>query len=450
MKKNILLISIIILITIVLVFRGFIKDNSCNPEKQLTVEQLQKDFLKLRKILENNHPALYYFHARETLGQYFDNIYTSIDSSMLVKDFYILLSRVAAKANCGHTYLSLPKGYWESANKIYKYFPFKLYFQDRKAYVLKNYSTDTSIPLGAEILSVNNTPMSQIIANFLESISSDGLNQTYKYAKMNRSDYGLYPGYADFPESYQVTYMTKQDTITTSTIVEALTHDEILESRKKQFPKDWKFIPYDFKIIDSLNTAILTVRDLIGFSTKDFKQFLADAFSTIHQNNIKNLIIDVRDNDGGDPHNATAILSYLTDTPYIYFPPHVLGYWQLKKPIDPQPLNFKGNKYVLIDGGCFSTTGHFLSMIKYHNWATLIGEESGGSYICNGCVENYTLPNTKMVLNCSRCVYRTNVHGFTRERGIMPDIDVKPRIEDLINDRDTVMEIVLKIVRLQT
>jgi len=86
-------------------------------------------------------------------------------------------------------------------------------------------------------------------------------------------------------------------------------------------------------------------------------------------------------------------------------------------------------------------------MTKYHKWGILVGEESGGSYICNGCVENYTLPNTKIILNCTRCVYRTNVHGFTREHGIMPDIEIKPKIEDLIQKRDTVMEFVLEIVK---
>jgi hypothetical protein len=103
-----------------------------------------------------------------------------------------------------------------------------------------------------------------------------------------------------------------------------------------------------------------------------------------------------------------------------------------------------------MDGGCFSTTGHFLSMIKYHQWGMLIGEESGGSYVCNGCIENYTLPNTKIILNCARCVYQANFHGFSRERGIMPDIEIRPKIEDLIENRDTVMRFVLKLVKRQT
>jgi len=450
MKKKWFLFSIIFLVVIILIFRALLKDSSYDPEKQFTIKQLQQDFLKTRKILENNHPALYYFHGKETLDQYFDNVYALIDSSMSVKYFYILLSRIAAKANCGHTYLELPKGYWKSAHKIYKYFPFKLYFQDGKAYVLKNYSQDTAIPLGAEILSINDTPTSQIIINFLETIYSDGLNQTYKYAKMNRIDYGLFPGYAEFPNYYDLTYVTREDTVARCTIVEALTHGEIAEAQKKLFPENWEYVPFKFKMIDSLSTAILIVKDFIGYSNKEFQQFLANAFESIHQKGIQNLIIDVRNNDGGDPPNATAILSYLTDIPFIYFPPHVLGYWSLKKPIDPHPLKFKGNAYILIDGGCFSTTGHFISMIKYHNLGILIGEESGGSYICNGCVENYTLPNTKIILNCARCVYRTNVHGFTRERGIMPDIEVKPKIEDLIENRDTVMEFVLKMERWQT
>lgn len=450
MKKKWLPFSAIFLVIIILSFQQLFKNSSYNPERQFTVKQLQQDFLKTRNILENNHPALYYFHGKETLDRYFDDIYASIDSSLTVKDFFLLLSRITTKANCGHTYLDLPKGYWKNANKIHKYLPFKLYFQNAKAYLFKNYSQDASIPQGSEILSINDTPTSQIITNFLETISSDGLNQTYKYAKMNRLDYGLFPGYAEFPDTYHIIYVDRKDSLEKKIVIEALTHEEIIEARKSQFSKNWEYRPFEFKLIDSSSTAILTVRDFVGYSNKDFQNFLTNGFEAVHQNEIQNLIIDVRNNDGGDPSHATAILSYLTDTPYIYFPPHVLGYWSLKKPIEPHPLNFKGKTFVLMDGGCFSTTGHFLSMIKYNQWATLIGEESGGSYICYGCVENYTLPNTKLILNCARCVYRANVHGFNRERGIMPDIEVKPKIEDLIQNRDTVMEFVLEIVRCET
>ena len=447
MKKKWFLFFIIFLVIIIFIFQQLSKNSFYDPEKQFTVPQLQQDFLKLRKILENNHPTLYYFHSKETLDRYFNDVYNSIDQPMLVKDFYVLLSRVATKTNCGHTYLELPKGYWNNANKIYKYFPLKLYFQDGRAYLFKNYSPDTSIQLGAEIVSINDTLTFQIITKFLETISSDGLNQTYKYAKMNRLDYGSFPGYTEFPDTYRISYIDRNDSVKKETIIKTLTHKEIIEARKRQLPENWEYRPFEFKFIDSLSTAILTVKDFVGYSDEDFKNFLVSGFESVHQRRTQNLIIDVRNNDGGDPSNATAILSYLTDTPFIYFPPHVLGYWSLKKPIEPHPLNFKGKIYVLMDGGCFSTTGHFLSMIKYYHWATLIGEESGGSYVCNGCVENYTLPNTRIILNCARCVYRTNVKGFNRERGILPDIEIKPKIEDLIENRDTLMEYALKIVR---
>jgi len=447
MRKNKAIFIIIFLIVVVIICQLFLKQSTYVPDKLFTTKELRQDFLKTRKILENNNPTLYYFHSEEILDRYFDDIAASIDTPMFVKDFFILLNRVVTKANCGHTYLELPEGYWEKANKIYKHIPLKFYFQDGRAFVLEKYNENLAIPLGAEVLSVNDLAMSEIINNFLEMTSSDGLNQTYKYAKMNRKSYGLFPGYPDFPGSYKVVYTAKKDSIEKEVVVEALTHQQIFESKIGQMPTDWEYVPYKLNIIDSLNTAILTVENFVDYRTKEFEKYLADRFESIYENKIQNLIIDVRNNDGGDPSNATAVLSYIADEPYIYFPPHVLGYWSLKKTIEPHPFNFKGNVYVLMDGGCFSTTGHFLSMVKHHRWATLIGEESGGSYICNGCVENFTLPNTKIILHCARCVYRTNVHGFTRERGILPDIELKPEIEDLIKNKDTLMEFVLKIVK---
>ena len=418
-----------------------------DPEKEYRIAELQEDFYKLTRTLEKDHPSLHIYHNKRTFDSYADSVFAQIDNSMTAKDFYILLSRLVEKVNCGHTHLTLPEAYWQSANALYKYFPLKLFFQDKRGYVLRNYSRDSTCIPGSQILSVNGIPMSSIIDNFHEIISSDGLNQTYKYAKMNRIDYGLFPGYPEVPDTYHITYMTPEDSVEMSTTIEAETHEVILSARNRQGLQTIPFRQYDLEMSDSLGTAILTIRDFVPDVPDEYVDFLKNGFQKIHEAGIQNVIIDVRDNDGGGPNHAAELLSYLTDVPYAYFHRDVIGYPHLKRPVAPHPLNFPGNVYVLIDGGCFSTTGHLLSLIKFHDLGTLIGEETGGSFRCYGCPKECILPHTKLRLQYMRCSYSAKVEELPWDSGVTPDVEVKPLIEDIIRGKDTIKEYTLGFIK---
>ena len=74
--------------------------------------------------------------------------------------------------------------------------------------------------------------------------------------------------------------------------------------------------------------------------------------------------------------------------------------------------------------------------------ATFIGEETGGAY--NGTVagvyQTKYLPNSKLFLPLWMmnidATYKTDVDGY----GIQPDVVVNPKLEDLINGKDTVLD----------
>lgn len=413
---------------------------------EYSIDQLHEDFTDLRKTIEKVHPSLQIYHNKNSFDRAADSTYALINRAMTAKDFYILMSRLVTKVNCGHTFLSLPNDYWKSINNYYKHFPFKLYFQNRKAFVRSNYSQDSTLVPGTEILCINGTSMRSIVDNVLDLISSDGLNETYKYAKMNRFEYGLFPGYTDFPDSYDVTYKVPHDSTKWKTSIKGRTADEIATIRERLSEQRTTLKQYSAERIDSLSTVILTIRDFVPDVPDDYVDFLENTFRRIHDERIQNIIIDLRDNDGGDPSHAAELLSYLTDSPYVYFHNYVIGYGSLKRPMNPHSLNFKGNTYVLTDGGCFSTTGHLISLIKYHGLGILIGEETGGSFRCYGCPREYILPNTKLILQYMRCTYSTKVEGFPWGRGIKPDMEVTPHIEDLINGKDTIKEYALNVI----
>jgi len=103
----------------------------------------------------------------------------------------------------------------------------------------------------------------------------------------------------------------------------------------------------------------------------------------------------------------------------------------------------------LINGLSFSATGESTSLIHYHKKATFIGEECGAGYYGNtsGMVPVVTLPHTRIRIAIPLVRYTMAVSGYLKDRGIIPEYQVSPIIEDLLQDRDTVMEFAVDLIK---
>ena len=145
------------------------------------------------------------------------------------------------------------------------------------------------------------------------------------------------------------------------------------------------------------------------------------------------------------PKPPPPLLRYLAREPFVYFARAVPLYAALMAPLAPRPNAFRGRIYVLADGGCFSTTGHFLSLIRHHRMATIVGEESGASYSCNDAHITTTLPATGLNVTVARLTFETAVSGLPPGRGIAPDHEVRPTADDILQGRDAVLDFTLAL-----
>jgi hypothetical protein len=114
----------------------------------------------------------------------------------------------------------------------------------------------------------------------------------------------------------------------------------------------------------------------------------------------------------------------------------------------PIPPFYQGKAYVLLNGKSFSGTGESTSLMHYHKVAVFIGEECGSGYYGNtsGFMPRLTLPNTKIRVRIPMIRYTMAVSGYPKDRGIIPDYPVSPNIEDLLTDKDTVMEFTFDLI----
>jgi len=404
-----------------------------------TQKKLQEDFLQMRKVVEENHPALYDYTAKETLDSLFEHQYKLIDNDLDFNEFYRILSTVLERIGCGHTKLWIPSDYWNIVPK--RLFPLKIHFIQDKVFVSGYYSPSSQISLGSEIISINTMPIQEIIKTLKAITSSDGFIQAFKSKTVEKNFSKRYALVYGYPEIFSIKYVapgefTPKATELLPVAVEVIDKNPVRGSE------------LSLKLLEQSNAAILTINTFIYYDQLElFKSFIDSSFETIKKLKTANLIIDLRGNDGGDPFCSSYLLSFIEDKPVPYFAESYGKYAALAQPIPLAPNNFKGNLYTLIDGSGFSTTGHFCALLKYHQIGTLVGTETGATFTCTGSVHYVDLAHTKLILGTARNRrYRIAVENMDRTRGVVPDYQVESSQNDLINGKDTVLEFVLNLI----
>lgn len=102
---------------------------------------------------------------------------------------------------------------------------------------------------------------------------------------------------------------------------------------------------------------------------------------------------------------------------------------------------------ILIGTRTFSSAQKLTNAIKDYRLATLIGGETGGNPYAFGEMYLFRLPNTRLELGIStKRDVRANGDAHW-QRGILPDIEVKPTLADLQTGGDMVLEFAREWIR---
>lgn len=439
--------SVFIGILLIVVCPGIIAYEENEKPRLFTIEELKADFQQMSELMEKVHSILYKFTDRPTFNQFVKDQFAKIDKPMSLTEFYKILSPVLARIGCGHSSLWLPKGYWKNASA--KLMPLRLVFLDGKAYVWRFYRKVEGIPEGIEILSINGKPIPEILNALKANISADGYMDSRKLYKINQAPSFFYGLQFGFPDKFRFVFRFSDQSEPQSfegTPVDLKTvEDAEAEINTTEFnPLDFTI---DLKILDQSDTAVLTIRSFVYYEHPEkFNDFIDEAFAKINRLNIKNLLLDLRNNGGGNPFCTSHLFSYLIPEPLPYFAEEYGKYARLASPIPPAEKAFNGRLIVLINGGCFSSTPHLCALLKYHKIGTFVGTEAGATYTCNGAAQEIKLSHTGFIAVVNRRSYAAAVNGFPDDRGILPDHIVMPRIEDLVQGRDAQKEYALQLI----
>ena len=452
-KKTVFFFFSLLIVSIFFSCTSIQEMNYTVTEKKHKPAELIKDVNFAYTLLTKGHPGVYWYISKEQLDLKFDSLKQTLTTPLTTKEFYKKVAPTIAEIKCGHTRLVLvtkklskkEKDSLAKLNKPINQLGYKII--NDKLYVNSFNNNKNQAKNGDEILSIAGISSAEINNNLAKNYASDGYNQTFKSAVLNRAFSGWYSIIYENTDTldfkiknrdsiFNLKLITikreeKKDALDGKKQIVKLNKDSLLA--KKAIAKEKLKVRY--KGSDELKKPILNFKFLskdssiaylkvksFSFPYANFDRFFKESFIAIKKGKTKGLIIDLRDNGGGSLDACRNLFSYLVDEKFVYlsesqinkrFNPYwqgkgvvnalkglsfeltsskVLeeeyGYYKLKfkgtKSLQPNKNNYNGKVYVLINGYSFSASALLSANLKQIKRATFVGQETGGAY--NGCV----------------------------------------------------------------
>ncbi len=472
----------------------------------ISPENLRKDVDFTYSKLQELHPKLYWYISKQELGYKFDSIKNTINKPLNSVQFYFKLQPVIAQIKEGHLSLRIPsKRFSRKEIKVLKnkkglFGRFEYRLEGDHLYFTENKDSIENIKPGTELLSINDEPVSKYIRKYSQLINSDGENTTFQPYYLNDVFFNFYVAEKGILDSAKIETLYESERKQIVLKRESKNKNELEKEKvnRKRTPEK-KINDYvafsnsynrSFKFLDKDSTiAYMKIKSFSGtFSRKFYKE----TFSKIKNANSSHLIIDIRNNYGGSLSEINNLYSYLAKEPFVLIKPAELtsktsplktnyfrrvsplqyalkslaypgyffyqvfsvykgdnggAYYKMKenRSTKPKEDTFSGKIYVLINGSSFSASSVISSKLKYDKRVVLVGEETGGAH--DGTVAGFysyqKLPHSKIEFPIGLLLVQPNIDFEEKHRGVIPDVEVKESLQNIIDKKDVQLEWIL-------
>lgn len=438
----------------------------------LTAKEAQRELRILKRGLTDLHSGLYRYLTPERLEVEFARAEAQVADGSDAMEMYLIASRITAAVRCGHTWTN-PLNQGPAVQRALAALPtLPLRVRLLEGRLLVTASADPQVSVNAELLRIDGRTPAELIADVMPYLRADGSNDGKRLSQLDSGENGnamdrllplLHPPGA---RGYALT-LRPRGGMRREVTVAAMTANErerlLIAAGKPMLGNDWRFE------IDG-DTATLTLPTFSfwngGF---DWNGFLDRSFATLDEKKIPNLILDLRDNEGGDDAIGHALIAHVLSVPltipatraetaYERAPYDLVRYldtwdfsffdrtgqvirgegrnWVLREQdgdriIAPVANPYRG-KVVLLTGPQMSSAGYLIARdFKASGAATLIGRETGGSLrgLNGGQLAWMVLPISGVSIDIPL------ISGFAKtaepDRGVLPDIAVRTRLEDV-------------------
>ena len=435
-------------------------------DRKFTPQQLIEDIDFYVRTMEETHINPFAHISQREWRARADDIKSRIakQGAMTQQEFWLLFAPLVSSIQDRHTLVMEPRFF--ISNNPTKYLPVRAVYVDGKVAVTSSVA-DARIAKGAVVTSINGIKSEEVI----RQLSRYGWG--VEKERMRGAGGWLWVGVAEVfgrPESFLLTFSDG-----TKAEVKGLTVSEIIKREKAAnvSPAKANGSPLELKFLEG-NVAYLNA-PTFEYDLEKYKDLLKEVFTRIEASGARNLIVDLRDNTGGNSALAHALIDMFNARPYKNYssswkrshqyveklrddgaeiPDHYLAlnpgevFTSTPAIITPtaNPLRFDGQVYVLSGEETFSSGQMFLGLVKDNHLAQIIGEETSTPACPPGELYMFNLPNSRLRVSSS-VKYWVAPGGCKGARGIMPDVTVTRRLDHYLTGRDRVLERALSLFR---
>lgn len=397
--------------------------------EQFSPAQLQADVASLQEFIAATHPDIRHSASPEQLARAYQEISASLTKSMTAHEFWLQAAKLNPLFNDAHWSVNLPETEHDLQTFIDRtggVFPLEVHVKPDGELVVLALAGGADTPWrGATIESINGVAAPLLARQLLALRHGDtSMNRANLLGPMFQRMYAI-----AFGTPAEFNLQLKQNDKLTDLTLAASKRAAVLGTSGKEFSADFSYQALNANTAYlKLGTFVLPDEQVVGAFTKD-------VFTKIKNSGAKSLIIDVRENRGGnDSVWLDHVMPYLADKPFrtgshakkkviasrasAAEPAGEVIESELKTWYQPQlanPLRFKGKVVVLTGRRTYSSAVQFSNVMQDFDFATLAGEASYVRARSTGGIQYFTLPHSKLFIVVPRFWVARPKGGFTEQ-----------------------------------
>ncbi len=400
----------------------------------LSDEQWREDLQFLVEKIKTTHPNPFFNSSEDTFMYSTKLLYDRIPE-MTDNEVIVELMRITSFLKDGHTRL-------HGKNLTKLWFPIRLYeFED--GYFITAIHRDYINSIGAKVIKIGNYTVDEAF-ELIKKITPHDNEYSLSYtAPMYLTMQSVINGLNIIIDSNYLNLIIEKEGKISELDIPAIEFDSdsdlmwywMFESvpanesirftdiEKEKLPLVYKNIDkfYWFEYLKELETVYFCFNLCVDSENEKYSEFNSKLWEFIDKNNVKRLIIDLRNNIGG---NNQIVL------PLVY---------DIIRHVD---INIKGNLYVIIGKKTWSAAMHCATWLEKHTNAIFVGEPTASAPNHYADPNRFTLPNSKIELLVSR-YYWQNSWPWDERRYIKPEMLVKLYSHEYFGHHDPILELLL-------
>ncbi|KAB8155162.1 hypothetical protein EZY14_004555 [Kordia sp. TARA_039_SRF] len=377
----------------------------------------KKDLEVYKVSLEQKHINLYHSVTKEEFLEEWNSIYNNLNS-LSDAEIILKLMRLTRRVQDGHTSVSL-------RNMSTHRYPFEVEYISNKWHIVKISKEHKSV-LNSSLIAIDDVPIKEVstkvskVAQFVEN----------KYSQVVRT--GSYMNISEVLHALNITNKKQEATFTfidasnkkTKITLNALEADasnfvhqtigvpEITKPNNPKFPYLW------FAPIKNTQAIYIHFESYPPFTA--MQNFGETVVNYISQHQIKNVIIDMRNNGGGDLYVGT-ILAYALNL--------------------ADSVDWENGVFVLTSNKTFSAGTSNTALFQQLLNAKVVGQPTGSNPTGYQDMDEFTLPNSKLIITYSKRKFNLS---NTVTQGIQPDVQLNYNWNDYREGKDNILQWVIK------